>query len=60
LNETEVELTREEIEAELKQLAFEYMGCAPNLALVRIMDGEFEGTLLANKIVRLFAMLGEQ
>jgi len=54
----EIELSREEIEAEAEKLASEVLHTSAREAWARVRHGEFEGTLFASKLARLFFLLG--
>ena len=58
-NSQEVTLSRAEILHRAEELAQAVMHVPAQEALGRVQNGELEGTLFASKLVRLFAMLGD-
>jgi hypothetical protein len=58
-NDADVTLTRAEILEQADALAERVLHTSARAALVRVRNGELAGSLFAAKIVRLFALLGE-
>jgi hypothetical protein len=52
------ELSRDEIQAEAEALALRVMNTSAAEAWKRVRQGEFEGTLFASKLARLYFLLG--